>query len=154
MSDESLSNPELLRKAFEVYSGLVFADHRGNDYEIAAVRACLGDLTAAVLARMSSPSHDRAMAEGGWQPMSSARKDGTPVLLKLKDGISKDRRDLRYWNGLTFVGQHPGVESDGFDLGWQFAAPVGQGGFSDNWFDGWHAIPAPPLTTTQEGETP
>jgi hypothetical protein len=95
-------------------------------------------------------AQDRAMAEGGWQPMSSARKDGTPVLLKLKDGISKDRRDLRYWDGVTFVGRHPGVESDGFDLGWQFAAPVGQGGFPDDWFDGWHPMPAPPTPTTKE----
>ncbi len=72
--------------------------------------------------------------------MSEAKKDGTPILLYLKDPIP-DRPDLKSWNGLVFIGRHPGVAEDGFDVGWSFSAPVGQGGFPDYWFDGWLPIP-------------
>lgn len=81
-----------------------------------------------------------------WQPMKNARKNGKPVLLQLKAKIPRSvyRNDLSVWDGLQFVGQHPGIEEDGFDIGWCFAAPVGCGGFPDEWFDGWQPLPDPP----------
>ena len=75
--------------------------------------------------------------------MSEAKKDGTPILLYIKNPIPREGRDdLRVWDGRVFVGRHPGLASDGFDIGWNFAAPVGHGGFPDDWFEGW--LPLPP----------
>ena len=79
-----------------------------------------------------------------WRKMDSAPKDRTSVLLLLKNPIPKDREDLRRWDGLQFVGRHPGLADDGFDIGWNFAAPVGHGGFPDDWFIGWMPLPEPP----------
>jgi hypothetical protein len=71
--------------------------------------------------------------------MSEAKKgDKSPILLRLKNPIP--REDMRRFDGLTFVGRHPGVEKDGFDMGWYFAAPVGMGGFPDDWFVGWRPL--------------
>lgn len=78
----------------------------------------------------------------GWRPIGEARKDRTAYLLKLKNPIpAQGREDLRRWDGISFVGRHPGLADDGFDLGWQFAAPVGQGGFPDEWFEGFRELP-------------
>lgn len=79
-----------------------------------------------------------------WQPIEAAPKDGTAVLLRLKDPIPNDRKDLRLWDGIIFVGRHPGLADDGFDMGWNFAAPVGQGGFPDEWIVGYRPILAVP----------
>lgn len=75
-----------------------------------------------------------------WKPMEQARKDNTAVLLLLKNPIPSDREDLRRWDGIRFVGRHPGLADDGFDIGWNFAAPVGHGGFPDEWFVGWKPL--------------
>lgn len=87
-----------------------------------------------------------SVAETGvWRDMTTAPKDRTSVLLKVKDRIPREGRpDLDCWQGLQFVGSHPGVCEDGFDIGWGFAAPVGHGGFPDDWFDGWKPLPASP----------
>lgn len=85
--------------------------------------------------------------EPGWRPMATADKGTrTPVLLKLLNPIpEKDRPDLRQWDGMIFVGKHPGIfkHDDGsdFDIGWGFAAPVGMGGFPDDWMVGWQPLP-------------
>lgn len=76
------------------------------------------------------------------RPISEAKKDGSRILVVLKNPIPSDSEYLRRWDGLPFVAQHPGLAEDGFDIGWSFAAPVGQGGFPDDWIDGW--IPLPP----------
>lgn len=81
-----------------------------------------------------------------WQPISTAPKDGTRVLLLLKDPIPEARDDLRRWDGIPFVGRNHGDISE-----WQFAAPVGHGGFPDEWMAGWMPLPAPPPTDSREG---
>jgi hypothetical protein len=81
-----------------------------------------------------------------WRDMGDAPGDGTSILLQLKNPIPRQRTDLAPWHGVAFVGRHPGREPDGFDVGWQFAAPVGQGGFPDEWFVGWQPVPSPPET--------
>lgn len=80
-----------------------------------------------------------------WRPMAEARKDGTPVLLKLLDPIP-GRPDMEHFGGLQFVGRHLGVKDPTgiikrYDPGWNFAAPVGMGGFPDEWFEGWRPLP-------------
>ena len=70
--------------------------------------------------------------------MSEAPRDGTPVLLKFRDGLEEIRRDLDHWNGLIFVGRNRSDEGSRDD--WGFAAPVGMGGFPDSWFLGWNWV--------------
>ena len=78
-----------------------------------------------------------------WRPISEAPKDRTVIWAKLRDDIGIDleeghyKNDLARWRGLEVPIKHPGVEDDGFDIGWGIAAPVGQGGFPDNWIAGW-----------------
>jgi hypothetical protein len=89
------------------------------------------------------------MAE--WKPIESAPKNGTPILLRFRADLVEAfdptrARDgtwsLDRWSGIAFVGRHPGIEKDGFDIGWSFAAPVGHGGFPDEWMAGWMHVPA------------
>lgn len=74
------------------------------------------------------------------RPITTAKKDGTAILAKIKDRL--DREDLERWQGLYVVIRHPGLDDDGFDIGWNMAAPVGCGGFPDEWFDGWAPLPS------------
>ena len=71
--------------------------------------------------------------------MSAAPRDGTPVLLQVKKRMSldRDRTDLASWDGQVIMCRHHGSASDGFDFGWSMTAPVGHGGFPDDWFSGW-----------------
>jgi len=68
-----------------------------------------------------------------WSPIESAPKDGTPVLLKFKNDLSK--YTMGKWDGLVFVGR-----SRDDTMEWGFAAPVGCGGFPDAWLEGWKPI--------------
>jgi hypothetical protein len=88
-----------------------------------------------------------------WLPMKLAAKDGTAILLKLKNPIPVEAPDPWFdrWHGVIFVGHHPGIVpavttapmgqcSDEVDVGWSFAAPVGHGGFPDHFFVGWKPL--------------
>ena len=75
-----------------------------------------------------------------WLPISTASKDGSSYLLKFRNDLQSIRPDLERWNNICFVGSHPGLAHDGFDIGWRFAAPVGMGGFPDEWFVGWRPL--------------
>ncbi|KXV48751.1 hypothetical protein AD945_06270 [Gluconobacter albidus] len=89
----------------------------------------------------------RVDAETSLRPMSEAKKDRTPILAKIHDDlfprIRPERADLKPWNGRWVVVSHPGIPEDGFDIGWGVAAPVGHGGFPDDWFVGWKPIECP-----------
>jgi hypothetical protein len=76
----------------------------------------------------------------GWRPISEAKKDGRPILIKLKNPVPREWDQARIWDGLIFVARHPGLADSGFDVGWNFAAPVGHGGFPDEWIEGWKEI--------------
>lgn len=77
-----------------------------------------------------------------WRPMSEAKKDGTPYLLKFKPMDVEYMRD-RGWDHTKFQFK------DGFiavmlnydnSSSWMFAAPVGCGGFSDDDFVGFREL--------------
>lgn len=83
-----------------------------------------------------------------WRDMSSAPRDGTAIWVALRPDIYPKLRpardDLEPWNGLQLPMRHRGLAPDGFDIGWQVAAPVGHGGFPDEWMIGWIPLPEPP----------
>lgn len=95
-----------------------------------------------------SAEKGRLEAAARLRPMSDAPKNRTPVLLQVKASLPRD--DLRRWEGLQFVGHHSGNWDDGFDPGWNMSAPVGHGGFPDEWFDGWRPLIARTALTPKE----
>lgn len=86
---------------------------------------------------------------GGWRDMADAPRR-RPVLLKMRADLQAftGRADLERWEGRYVVCSWQGQVS-----GWGIAAPVGVGGFPDEWFVGWREVepeaPPPPLP---EGE--
>lgn len=94
-----------------------------------------------------------------WRPIAEAKKNGSPILAKLRDDIYAPPTDVSSlrehsgyrWNGLTVVLRHPGLADDGFDIGWNMQAPVGHGGFPDDWIEGWQPLPAPPAKSDAVG---
>ena len=73
MSDESLSNEDVV--------DLLIAFARSNPlWADEQPKAAEAEARAAVLSRMSSPSHERAMAEGGW-------KEGIEAAAKLVESF-------------------------------------------------------------------
>lgn len=75
--------------------------------------------------------------KGSWLPIEAAPKDGTPIWAVLKNKLER-------WSGVQIALKHPGIEEDGFDIGWAVTAPVGQGGIPDHWIAGWMPLPLPP----------
>jgi hypothetical protein len=88
---------------------------------------------------------EQAQADDGWLPIEQAPRDGTRVLVILRDPLPDDRPDLARWAGVPFVARNRGDSSD-----WCFAAPVGCGGWPDEWLVGWRPLPRS-LSAAQEG---
>jgi len=86
--------------------------------------------------------------EDDWRTIDSAPKDGTTIWAVLRadiyPGLHPLRDDLERWNGLQLPLRHPGIAADGFDIGWNIAAPVGHGGIPDGWIAGWRSLPPAP----------
>lgn len=70
-------------------------------------------------------------------PMGEAKRDGTPVLARLRDDLHRVRADLIILEGLWVV-----VRSHGDRSEWCLAGPFGYGGLPDEWFVGWQSLPA------------
>lgn len=83
-----------------------------------------------------------------WMPIETAKKNRTKIWAAFHPDIypriCPERPDLERWNGVQVPLHHPGVSEDGFDIGWNVAAPVGHGGFPDKWIAGWKPLPDPP----------
>ena len=79
--------------------------------------------------------HDKSRNDA-INPMETAPKDGTPVLLKFKDDLSEYNKS-EVWENMLFVGRNNDMVME-----WGFAAPVGMGGFPDVWFQGWYDLSA------------
>jgi hypothetical protein len=83
-----------------------------------------------------------------WRDISTAPKDRTPILAAIHcdlfPRVCPNREDLARWNGQQVVVHHPGIQKDGFDLGWAVSAPVGVGLGRDDWFAGWMPLQTPP----------
>lgn len=78
------------------------------------------------------------------RPMRDAPKDGTPVLVKMKDDLSEFGvpNDGEWHRMRGFLGIYAVMRSRGDPMDWCFAAPVGMGGFPDEWLEGWWPLPA------------
>jgi hypothetical protein len=94
-----------------------------------------------------------AVPRGG-RGTDGAPRDGTPVLLTLRDDLASviGRQDLEIWQGATFVARHDGVAASGRDRGWAFVAPVGHFGFPDAWVASWRELPGDGSPSTDETE--
>lgn len=177
ISKEKYGDPELLFDAISslkekhAYSEIPVVDERTNKLNSLMSMACSNDII-----KVSLKEIDKKFSEltsiftplellsvaisryidlpttpvreiGGWQPMETAPKDGTAILLKFKDDLSSYNRCNddwhETWQGIAFVGRNRGDEGQ-----WAFAAPVGHGGFTDVWFEGWKPI------SESEGQKP
>ncbi|HEY9219577.1 MAG TPA: hypothetical protein VIO94_16130 [Phenylobacterium sp.] len=120
---------------------------------IAKVEALEGKEEGSAGADLSPASRSHTPLSAGLRDISGAPKDRTPILAKFRDniypGIRPGRDDLEPWNGRWVVIHHPGVTADGFDIGWSVSAPVGNGGFPDEWIEGW--APLPPAESSPSG---
>lgn len=121
------------------------------DLEDMPTEGCVRSFVAAITAQP-------AQVADQWRDVATAPKDGTIIWALFRrdifPGLRPYRDDLRPWNGVQVPLRHPGIypDRDGepFDMGWNIAAPVGNGGFPDEWIVGWMPLPAPP-TKEQEG---
>ena len=77
------------------------------------------------------------------RPMQEAPKDGTSVLVKIKDDLSPwGVKPGDFGNTDAFCGLYAVMRNRGDIMDWCFAAPVGRGGFPDDWLAGWWPLPA------------
>ena len=79
-------------------------------------------------------------------PMSTARKNGEPILAKIREDLSTYRPGYAGGRGDSYAGRkvvvrHPGLSEDGFDIGWSLAGPFGFGLGEDEIFEGWWPLP-------------
>lgn len=80
------------------------------------------------------------------QPMKTARKNGEPILAKIREDLSTYRPHYAGGRGDSYAGRkvvvrHPGLSEDGFDIGWSMAGPFGVGLGEDEVFEGWWPLP-------------
>ena len=94
----------------------------------ASVSECRKYALTAVLAALSA-------APDPWVPVETAKRDGTPYLMALKNPIPEPAETYRAWDGRYAACQHDGVTSSGFDRGWRLCGPLGYMGIPDDWFD-------------------
>ena len=108
------------------------------------------------LSRAALTTMQPALQAAVWQPIETARKDRSVIWACLRNDLHIKRADLYRWSGIQVPLRHPGIASDGFDCGWNIAAPVGHGGFPDDWIAGWMPLAAQPenLTTLRSVEAP
>jgi hypothetical protein len=84
-----------------------------------------------------------------WRPISEAVKGGPAIWARLRADISArtGRPSLNTWDGVQVPLSHPGTYTDEegrvWDHGWSVAAPVGHGGFPDDWIEGWVPLRGP-----------
>lgn len=77
------------------------------------------------------------------QPMHTAPRDGTPVLVRIKSDLSPfGVKPGQFGNTDAFQGLFAVMFNRGDVMDWGFAAPVGRGGFPDEWLDGWWPLPS------------
>lgn len=108
---------------------------------------------AAIINDLRMHQGNRGKAQtAGWQPIETAKKDRTVIWAVLRNDLYPQmhpgRENLERWNGVQVPLRHPGLADDGFDVGWSVAAPVGHGGFPDNWIAGWMPLPTSPIQDT------
>jgi hypothetical protein len=78
-----------------------------------------------------------------WRPIEEAVKGGPAIWARLHADLSvrTGRPALEIWEGVQVPLRHPGTYTDEegrvWDHGWNVAAPVGHGGFPDDWIAGW-----------------
>lgn len=105
---------------------------------------CLyGTAIEALAQRAQAPDSGRE-----WLPMHDAPRDRVPILAKVRPKLSweKNRPDLQGWDGIQIVVRSSGGQ---LEFEWNMAAPVGHGGFPDEWFVGWKALDLPPSAEQQ-----
>lgn len=128
-------------------------DPASDTWKTAAIVAASAECEfhAALVAAWPTISRVLREAAEGWRPIETAPKDGTIIWAKLRDDIypvlKPGRDDLVRWNGVQIPLRHPGLAEDGFDIGWSVAAPVGHGGFPDEWVEGFRPLPPTPSET-------
>jgi hypothetical protein len=109
---------------------------------------CLDGLKSQLMAQARAA----IAAASEWQDISTAKKNGEPILAVFHNDIfpriEPNRPDLEKLHGLRISLRHPGICDDGMDLGWNIAAPVGYGGLPDEWIAAWQPLPQPPKVTT------
>lgn len=83
---------------------------------------------------------------GPWRPISTAKKDGRPVLAIFRSDLVQHtgRESHERLAGMQAILRHPGLVHGDGDIGWNMAAPVGYGGFPDHWLAGWMPTFDPP----------
>ena len=158
---ERLYQRQVNSRAYELrLAELGESDPASDEWKSASMAATMAEVEfgSALLRNYSTISRVLREAAEGLRPISEAKKDGTIIWAKMRDDIypvlQPEREDLARWNGVQVPLRHPGLAEDGFDIGWSIAAPVGNGGFPDEWIEGWRRLPPPPSTEATNSQEP